>query len=59
MWKQQTRVLNGKGLFCRHLQIPNEIKKADYKHLIQWSKSFSVCEGGGKSRAVQSNPGSE
>lgn len=59
MWKQQTRVLNGKGLFCRHLQTPNEIKKANYKHLIQCSKSFSVCEEGRKPRAVQFNPGSE
>lgn len=56
-WKQRTRVLNGKGLFSRSLQIPNEIKKADYTHLILCPKSCSMCEGGRKPRAVQSNPG--
>lgn len=55
-WKQQTTVLNGKGLFSRSLQISNEIKQTDYK---QCPKSCSVCEGDRKPRAGQSNPGSK
>ena len=58
-WKWPTRELNGKGLFSRILQIPNEIKKADYKHLIHCPTSCSVCEGDRKPRAGQSNPRSK
>lgn len=39
--KEQIRVLNGKELFSRSLQISNETKKEYYKYFLQCPKSRS------------------